>query len=182
MSSCAARRQETRLVSAMKRLAWGAFTLILFLLGLLIGRSNAPSYRRFRDLGHFSGREQCRISDPTGRFGCAGTVRNIWAGRRWRESNWYVCIVGKGQPALSAKEAVMMSTSTRNETVVWREPHLLEIQLRSHAEILDFANLWSSTNVLDTKWFSTKEPYWVEIRLVPSSATFSIMTPDGSFQ
>ena len=179
MSSCAVRRQETRLISAMKRLAWGAITLTLFLLGLLIGRSNAPSYRGFRDLGHFSGREQSRITDPTGRFD-ALVLSETYGPAGGGGVNWYVCIVGKGEPPISAKEAIMMSTSTRNETVLWREPHLLEIHY-DRAEILDFANLWS-TNVLGTKWFSTKEPYWVEIRLVPSSATFSIMTPDGSFQ
>jgi hypothetical protein len=161
----------------MRRLAWGTLTLILFLLGLLIGRSNAPSYRGFRDLRHFSGHEQSRITDPTGRFD-ALVLFVTYGPAGGGGVNWYVCIVGKGQPAISAKEAVMMST--RNETVLWREPHLLEIHY-DRAEILDFTNLWS-TNMIETQWFSTKEPYWIEIRLVPSSATFSILTPDGSFQ
>jgi hypothetical protein len=163
----------------MRRLAWGGLTLVCFLLGLFIGRLNGPPNRGFRDLRQFGGREQSRVTDPTGRFD-ALVLAETYGPAGGGGVNWYVCIVRKGQPAISAKEAIMMSTSARNETVLWREPHLLEIHY-DRAEILDFTNLWS-TNVLKTKWFSGEEPYWIEIRLVPSSPTCSIMTPDGSFQ
>ena len=71
------------------------------------------------------------------------------------------------------------ATSVRNAKLFWRHPHLLEVRYQ-RALILDFTNLWS-TNVLETKWFSSEEPYWIEIRLVPSSPDFSILTPEGGF-
>lgn len=87
----------------------------------------------------------------------------------------------EGQPASVAKEAVFLATSARDISLFWRQPHLLEIHYYRIADILQFTNLWG-TNELRTKWFSLKEPYWIEIRLVPSSTGFSILTPDGSFQ
>jgi len=94
--------------------------------------------------------------------------------------NWYVCIVPKGEPASSANEAVMMSTSTKGEKVLWRQPHLLQVAY-DRAEILEFTNLWS-TNVLKTKWFSNEQPCWVEVQLTPSSPDFSILSLEGGFQ
>jgi len=94
-----------------------------------------------------------------------------------RSRTWYVCIVRKGQPAASAQEAVFVATSMKGEKVLWRQARLLEVQYDS-ADILEFENLWGST----LQQFSIKDPYWIEIRLAPTSPDFSNLTPDGGFR
>lgn len=135
------------------------------------------------DLKHFRGvkdgpTEEGRTTDPTGRFDAVLLVESY--GGAVGGVNWYVSIVQKSKPAVSATEAVFLATSAKQVWLSWRQAHLLEIHYQ-RAEILDFANLWSSrlieTNLLPT----TKEPYWIEIRLAPSSPDFSILNTKGTF-
>ena len=158
----------------VRRLAWAALTGVVFLLGLLIGRISAPSTRTLLDVRRVDGREQSRVTDPTGRFD-AIVLFETWGGAAGSVENWYVCIVRKGQPAASVQEAVVVSTSTRNQTVRWQQSHLLEVHY-DRAEIMEFTNL-SSTSVLKAKLFSNEEPYWIEVRLAPLIVRF--LYPDA---
>ena len=150
---------------------WAAAILLGFLVGMSVGRVSVPPppYRGYRDLTGVMGREQSRVTDPSGRFD-AVVLAETYGPAGGGGVNWYVCVVRKGKPATSAKEAVLMSISTKGEKVNWRQPHLLEVQY-DQAEILDFVNLWN-TNVLDDTLFHGT-PYWVEIRLAPTAPEFS---------
>jgi hypothetical protein len=96
------------------------------------------------------------------------------------ESTGTLASCKRNQPAVSATEAVFLATSGRQVELSWRQAHLLEIHYL-RAQILEFTNLWS-TALIRTRWLSTEEPYWIEIRLVPSSSDFSILNAGGGFQ
>lgn len=176
---------ETRLL--MKRLVWGGATLVALLVGLFVGINVGYERSPLRgplDLRRLRGvkdglREEGRITDPTGRLD-AVVLTETYGGGAGGGVNLFVSIVQKSQPAVSAPEAVFLARSTHGARLFWRLPHLLEIQYQK-AEILDFSNLWSSS-LVEPKWFATKEPYWIEIRLAPTSPDFSILSPEGNFQ
>jgi hypothetical protein len=152
----------------VRRLLWAAVLGIVLFVGIVVGRVIAPTPRGYRELTGVVGQEESRVTDPTGSFD-AVVLYETYGPAGGGGINWYVCIVRKGRPAVSAKEAVFMSVSTKGERVRWRQPHLLEIEY-DQAEILDFENLWS-TNVLNDRLFS--DPYWIELRLAPTSPDFS---------
>ena len=162
----------------MKRVMWASATVVAFVSGLFIGYKVHP-FRSLQDLHGVEGTERSRVTDPSGRLD-AVILRELYGGAAGGGINWYACIVQKGHPALAAKEAVFMATSASDVKLSWRQPHLLEIRYQK-AMVLAFENLWS-TNRLGTKWFSSEEPYWIEIRLGPSSPDFSVLTPSGDFQ
>jgi hypothetical protein len=152
----------------IRRLIGAVVLGIVLFAGIVVGRVSAPTPRGYRDLTGVLGREESRVTDPTGSFD-AVLLYETYGSAGGGGVNRYVCIVRKGRPAVSAKDAVFMSVSTEGERVRWQQPHLLEIEY-DRAEILDFENLWS-TKVLNDMLFS--DPYWVEIRLAPTSPDFS---------
>jgi hypothetical protein len=66
------------------------------------------------------------------------------------------------------------------EALVWKEPHRLDI-LYDSAGIEIFHNLWGSSEFEDNGQ-KGKRQYLVEIRLVPKSPDFSLLTSDGDFR
>ncbi|MFY9731759.1 MAG: hypothetical protein WB723_08895 [Candidatus Acidiferrales bacterium] len=94
---------------------------------------------------------------------------------------WSVNIVPKGKPAPPEKEISLFQAGTLDgEKLVWKEPHRLDI-LFDRAEIESFRNIWGSYESKDGSGNETKG-YYVEIRLVPASPDFSLLTPDGDFR
>jgi len=171
----------------MTKVVWSAATVIALFVGLLaglnIGYERSPS-RGSMDLRRFRGTkdgplETGRTTDPTGRFD-AVLLAESYGGAAGGGVNWYVASCKRNQPAVSATEAVFLATSARQVELSWRQAHLLEIHYL-RAQILEFTNLWS-TALIRTRWLSTEEPYWIEIRLVPSSSDFSILNAGGGFQ
>ncbi len=72
-----------------------------------------------------------------------------------------------------------MSSDVRGAKLVWRQPHLLEFQYE-RAMILEFTNLWGSNEIKPKA--SGGDPYWVEIRLAPTSPDSSLVTPNNDFR
>jgi hypothetical protein len=94
---------------------------------------------------------------------------------------WHVFIVAKGRAAdiHKSKEIFRASTLT-NERLAWSQPHLLEIHYGT-ANIEQFRNLWGLYEIQDAG-SQGEHNYLVEIRLVPSSDGFSLLTPNGGFK
>lgn len=161
----------------MRRLIWISLVVVAFGLGYAVGWL-AP-HHSLRDLNKVHGVEQQRVIDPSGQLD-AVLLLESWDGAVGGIS-WYTRIVQKGRPANSAKEAVIVASDLRGGKLVWRQPHLLDFQY-DRAMILDFTNLWASNVLEANKAFSGGDPYWVEIRLAPSSADFSLITPDDEFK
>jgi hypothetical protein len=94
--------------------------------------------------------------------------------------DWYVCIVAKGPPISTAKEAILVASDIRQPNLAWRQPHLLQFEYE-RAMILDFTNLWGSNTLAGRRRFSGGDPYWVELRLAPSKGPSSLIAPDSGF-
>lgn len=75
----------------------------------------------------------------------------------------------KTQKLLNSK-AMFRASHLKNFKVVWKEPKLLEIQY-DEARIDQFKNLWES-------WKGRDMSYAVEVRLNPTSSTFSVPFED----
>ena len=94
---------------------------------------------------------------------------------------WNVFIVPKGKKAPTDKRrAVFQAPILTAEKLVWNQAHLLEIHY-DIAHIERFRNLWGLWEVRDVG-SRGEHDYEVEIRLVPSSPDFSMLTPDGRFR
>src|ERR1700678_4506219 len=101
----------------IRRLLGAAFLVIVLFVGIVVGRviaPTAPTPRGYRDLTGVLGREESRVTDPTGSFD-AVLLYETYGSAGGGGVNRYVCIVRKGRPAVSAKDAVFMSVSTEGE-------------------------------------------------------------------
>jgi hypothetical protein len=123
--------------------------------------------------------ERERVTSPNGQLD-AVMIREDGGGAAggWE---WYVYIVAKGRPVVTPKSHVIFNAGTlTGEKLSWPQEHLLEIHYEI-AYINHFGNIWGSSEIHDAGG-AGKGEYLVEIRLVPSSPDFSLLTRDGEFK
>jgi hypothetical protein len=123
--------------------------------------------------------EDERVTSPEGKFD-AVLIREGLENKN-PPPNWYLYVVEKGQHGpFEGKFALLHATSLKGQNLRWQGPHLLLIQY-DIAVIQHFKNLWDAVDP-PADHTSGKSEYFVEIRLVPTTPAFSILTPDGDFR
>jgi hypothetical protein len=123
--------------------------------------------------------EEGRVTSPDGRFDAVVT-REASPGGVLGGLYWNVFVVPKSDAAPKEdKHSLLTASVLRGEKLVWEQNHLLEVHY-DIAEIEGFRNIWGSYEVQDRGW--RKGDYLVEVRLMPSSPDFSLLTPDGDFK
>jgi len=144
------------------------FCLCLFGPRLLRGRSDRGLNRT----------EEMRVTSPDGRFD-AVVVSDYWGGALGG-IEWYLYVVRKDHAApVEPDRAIFWGESMRGEKVLWKQPHLIELQY-DHAEIVKFRNLWALHEIEGVGTYGEKD-YDVEVRLAPNSPDFSLLQPSGEF-
>jgi hypothetical protein len=94
---------------------------------------------------------------------------------------WSAYIVASGKAIDRHKSHQFFHAGTlTGESLIWRQDHLLEIHFNV-AAIEQFRNLWGLDEIKNVG-SAGENDYLVEIRLVPSSADFSLLTPAGGFR
>ena len=94
---------------------------------------------------------------------------------------WHAFIVTKGgQANPNQSQEIFRASTLIGEKLIWTQPHLLEIRY-DVAHIEHFRNLWGLGEVQNVG-SRGEHDYLVEVRLVPSSPDFSLLTPDGGFK
>ena len=122
--------------------------------------------------------EKARVTSPDGRFDAVMTIETV-GGVLGGGVYWNVFVVPKGDAVpKDDKNSVLNASVLRGEKLVWKQNHLLEVHYNI-ADIQGFRNLWGSNEVQDRGW--RKGDYLAEVRLVPASPDFSLLTPDGDF-
>jgi len=120
-----------------------------------------------------------RVTSPDGAFD-AVLVLESYSGAVGG-MDWIVYIVRNGKAAPTGPgKAFFEASEMEGGKLIWKYPHLLEIQY-DRAEIEKFRNVWGLDQIEDVGSTGERE-YFVEIRLAPSSADFSILTPSGGFR
>ena len=123
--------------------------------------------------------EEARVTSPDSQLD-AVVIRESYGGALGG-FEWNVFIVPKGnETPTDNRRAVFQAPTLTAEKLVWNQAHLLEIHY-DVAHIERFRNLWGLWEVRDVGSRGERD-YEVEIRLVPSSPDFSILTPNGSFR
>jgi hypothetical protein len=121
--------------------------------------------------------EEARVTSPDGQWDAlmirepqGGALGGTW---------WNVFIVprAKGAPREDS-HVIFQSPTITGQRLVWKQAHLLEVHY-DVAHVVQFRNLWGSYELGDSK-ISEKPNYYVEVRLVPSSPDFSLLTMDGN--
>jgi len=94
---------------------------------------------------------------------------------------WHVFIITKGSAVdVHKSNEIFRASSLTNGKLLWSQPHLLEIHYET-ANIEQFRNLWGLYEIQNVGSQGERD-YLVEIRLIPSSDGFSLLTPNGSFK
>lgn len=94
---------------------------------------------------------------------------------------WYAYIVAKGKAVDARKSHEIFHAGTlMGGKLAWSQPHLLEIRY-DVANIEQFRNLWGLAEIQNVGSQGERD-YFVEIRLMPSSDGFSLLTPNGGFK
>jgi|HubBroStandDraft_6_1064221.scaffolds.fasta_scaffold329918_1 hypothetical protein len=123
--------------------------------------------------------EEARVTSPDDRFDAVIT-REESPGGAMGNLYWNVFIVPKGAAVpKDEKHTLFTADSLRGEKLVWTRKHLLDIHY-DFAEIDGFRNNWGENEVKDRGW--REGDYLVEVRLVPSSLDFSLLTPNGDIK
>jgi len=157
-------RQFSRLIDA------STIALLSLLFLASSGCGVAPSS------GKLSGDEQARVTSPDGLFD-AVLLREDGggAGGGWE---WYVYIAEKAKPVEEGSAYLIFNAGTlTGEKLVWKQPHLLEIQYNI-ADINQFRNLAVKHPIVN----GVQRDYLAEIRLAPISQDFSLLNPDGTYR
>jgi hypothetical protein len=123
--------------------------------------------------------EETRVTSPDGNLDAVilmeaygGAVGGI---------NSYVYIVRKGRPVPTHRRNPLLEADPfHNAKLVWKQSHLLEIHY-DVAHIYDYRNFWALDEIEDVGPRGERE-FYVEVRLVPSSPDFSLLTPEGGFR
>jgi hypothetical protein len=126
---------------------------------------------------HFS--EEARLTSPNGALD-AVLIRED-GGDALSGFEWHAFIVAKGSAVdVHKSHEVFRAGALTDGKFVWNQPHLLEIHYDA-AEIDQFRNLWGLYEIQNVGSQGERN-YLVEIRLMPSSDGFSLLTPNGSFK
>jgi hypothetical protein len=165
----------------MKRLGIGGTSKLLAFLGVALCFLGACKETATPDRNVFStSAEQLRVTSPNGHLD-AVLVRDPYGGAIGGGVHWNVYIVLKGSPvSMSVAHEVFQADPFSGGNLIWKREHLLEIHY-DIAKIEEFRNLWGLHEVEDVGNRGEGD-YEVEIRLVPSSEEFSILTPDGALR
>ena len=126
-----------------------------------------------------TGTEQVRVTSPNGRLD-AVLIREDGGGAAggWE---WYVYIVAKGSSPVANKAHPIFNAGTLTDgTLLWSHEHLLEIHYNI-AYINQFRNLWGLSEIQNVGT-AGEHDYLVEIRLVPASQDYSLLTSEGAFK
>jgi hypothetical protein len=122
--------------------------------------------------------EETRITSPDSRFDAVITREAI--GSSLGGVYWSVFIIPKGGAVpKDDKKSILYAATLRGEKPNWKRDHLLEVHY-DIAHIEEFRNLWGLNEVESRGWRTGD--YLIEVRLVPSSPDFSLLTPDGGFK
>jgi len=123
--------------------------------------------------------EEARVTSPNGLLD-AVVIREDGGGAL-EGFEWHAYIVAKGS-AVDARKSheIFLAGTLTGERLVWSQPHLLEIHYDA-ANIEQFRNLWGLYEIQNVG-SEGEHDYLVEIRLVPSSKDFSLLTPNGRFK
>ena len=120
-----------------------------------------------------------RVGSPDGFFDGV-MVEQEWGGAVGGYI-WDVYIDPKGEPSpIDERKAVFHSNRLSKPYLLWNKPHLLEIGYNV-AEVGQFRNLWANYGP-KYAGHPDKYGYFVEVRLVPFSPDYSLLTPDGKFR
>jgi len=123
--------------------------------------------------------EEMRVTSPNGNLD-AVMVRESYGGSAGG-FEWLVFIVPKGMtPPSDDSRAVFEAGTLTGQRLLWNQAHLLEIHY-DVANIEQFRNLWGLYEAQDVGPEGERD-YDVEVKLVPSGADFSLLTPQGSFR
>jgi hypothetical protein len=116
-------------------------------------------------------RETARVTSPDGKLD-AVFMEELWGGAVGG-INWYVYVVPRGKAApRDGKNPLFFADELTGEKIVWNKTYLVEIHY-DKAEIMSFRNICTTyENGIE----------YVELRLVPSSGDYSLLTPEGSFR
>jgi hypothetical protein len=153
--------------------------IVLFLNAIVCSLTGCGESGRSPKTRVLFGSEVSRAGSPDGQLD-AVLIRDDGggAGSGW---DWYVYIVPAKSGVDQGKSHVIFHSGTLSgETLEWSQPHLLQIHY-DIAHIEEFRNLWALHEIRDVGSVGERE-YLVEIRLVPSSEDFSLLTPDGRFK
>jgi hypothetical protein len=161
------------------KLAMFAAPIAAFVLGVVCCLFASPVLDRLIPAGKSQIDEVMRVSSPDGLLDGVMTQEG-WGGAMGGFM-WDVYIVPKGERApIDERKAVFHADRLSKPYLLWNRPHLLEIGYNV-AEIGQFRNLWTT---YDSKYTShpADQGYFVEVRLVPFSPDYSLLTPDGNFR
>ena len=122
--------------------------------------------------------EEARVGSPDGKLD-AVLIREDGGGAPGGR-DWSVYIVSTGSPVIRPNaHDVFTAGKLRNEKITREQEYLLGIHY-DIAAIDSFRNLWVSSELQPNS--GLRDNYFVEIRLMPTSDTFSLLTPDGYFK
>ena len=161
------------------KLAAFAIPIAAFALGVVCCLFASPITDHLFPGGKSEVDEVMRVGSPDGLFDGV-MIQQDWGGAMGG-SMWDVYIVPRAEPVLiDRRKAVFHADKLSKPYLLWKQPHLLEIGYNV-AEIGQFRNLWAN---YDPKYAGHpgKYGYFVEVRLVPLSPDYSLLTPDGNFR
>ena len=123
--------------------------------------------------------EEARVTSPN------GVLEAVMIRKEGRGAlgglEWHTFIVAKGSPVdVHRSHEIFRASTLTGEQLVWSQPHLLEIHY-DLASIEHFRNLWGLYEIQNVGSEGQRN-YFVEIRLMPSSNGFSLLTPNGGFR
>ncbi len=153
--------------------------ILICLLLTQLGCDGGRSVEIPRDL------EQSRVTSPDGLLD-AVLVREDGGGAPggWE---WYVYIVSKGSAVSTGPGAIFNAGTLEGCVLTWSSPHLLGVGY-GIAHINQFSNLWDASALERSLDVSNQDraligrEYLVEVRLIPSSPDYSLLTPTGAFK
>jgi hypothetical protein len=161
------------------KLAMFATSIAAFVLGVVCCLFASPVLDRLIPAGKSQINEVMRVSSPDGLLDGV-MIQEDWGGAMGGFM-WDVYIVPKGERLpIDKRKAVFHADRLSKAYLLWNRPHLLEIGYNV-AEVGQFRNLWAT---YDPKYAGHpgKYGYFVEVRLVPFSPDYSLLTPDGNFR
>jgi hypothetical protein len=150
-----------------------------FVLGLVCCFLAPTVLNRLIPAGKSEVDEVMRVSSPDGLLDGV-MIQQGWGGAMGGFM-WDVYIVPKGEHVpIDKRKSVFHANRLSKPYLLWNRPRLLEIGYNV-AEIGQFHNLWATYDPIYAGR-PGKYGYFVEVRLVPFSPDYSLLTRDGNFR
>ena len=123
--------------------------------------------------------EESRVTSPNGTLDAVMILQN--GAGALDGLTWHAFIVAKGSAVnIRNSHEIFRASTLVGERLIWSQPHLLEIHYQL-AHIEQFRNLWG-LHEMQNVGSQGERDYLVEIRLMPSTNGFSLLTPNGNFK